>query len=164
MFVLLNFLLNSNSNSTQPMFLNRIALSFFWIQTMFLGVISFVILWSLLCLLILYKRLPSKVTLLSSVLNVYFIGFQLFSEEKLYLSTSLISTTALHIEIISLVDETTNSSRNQTRILLKSKSTLRKITKTWMWTRSPRVNYMKSNQCCRINWSPEPRFRRTEAY
>ena len=30
--------------------------------------------------------------------------FQLFSEEKLYLSTSLISTTTLHIEIISLVD------------------------------------------------------------
>ena len=88
------------------MFLNRIALSFFWIQTMFLGVISFVILWSLLCLLILYKRLPSKVTLLSSVLNVNFIGFQLFSEGNLYLSTSLISTTALHIEIISLVDGT----------------------------------------------------------
>ena len=29
---------------------------------------------------------------------------QLFSEGKLYLSTSLISSTALHIEIISLVD------------------------------------------------------------
>ena len=55
---------------------------------------------------LLYKRLPSKVTLLSLVLNVYFIGFQLFSEGKLYLSTSLISSTALHIEIISLVDRT----------------------------------------------------------
>ena len=32
------------------------------------------------------------------------VKFQLFSEGKLYLSTSLISTTALHIEIISLVD------------------------------------------------------------
>ena len=32
--------------------------------------------------------------------------FQLFSEGKLYLSTSLIPTTALHIEIISLVDGT----------------------------------------------------------
>ena len=54
----------------------------------------------------LYKRLPSKVKLLSLILNVYFIGFQLFSEGKLYLSTSLISSTALHIETISLVDGT----------------------------------------------------------
>ena len=61
---------------------------------------------SSLCSLLLYKRLPSKVTLLSLVLNVYFIGFQFFSEGKLYLSTSLISSTALHIEIISLVDGT----------------------------------------------------------
>ena len=60
----------------------------------------------LLCLLLLYKRLPRKVTLLSFVLNVYFIGLQLYSERKLYSSTSLISTTALHIEIISLVDGT----------------------------------------------------------
>ena len=59
-----------------------------------------------LCLLLLYKQLPSKVKLLSSVLNVYFIGLQLFSEGKLYLSTSLIPTTALHIETISLVDGT----------------------------------------------------------
>ena len=50
--------------------------------------------------------MPSKVTLLSLILNVYFIGFQLISEEKLYLSTSLISSTALHIEMISLVDGT----------------------------------------------------------
>jgi len=35
----------------------------------------------------------------------YFIGFQLFSEGKLYLS-SLNPTIALHIEIISLVDGT----------------------------------------------------------
>ena len=40
------------------------------------------------------------------VLNVYFIGYQLFSEEKLYLSTSLNPTTALHVEIISLVGGT----------------------------------------------------------
>ena len=71
-----------------------------------LRVANHVILCNSLCLLLLYKRLPSKVTLLSSVLNIYFIGFQLFSEGKLYLSTSLISTTALHIEIISLVDGT----------------------------------------------------------
>ena len=50
--------------------------------------------------------MPSKVTFLSLVLNVYFIGFQLFSEGKLYSSTSLISSTALHIEIILLVDGT----------------------------------------------------------
>ena len=52
--------------------------------------------------------MPSKVTLLSLILNVYFIGFQLFSEGKLYLNTSLISSTTLHIEIISLVDGTYN--------------------------------------------------------
>ena len=72
-------------NSTHPMFLNRITLSFFWFQTMLLSIISFVILWNLLCSLLLYKRLPSKVTFLSLVLNVYFIGSQLFSEGKLYL-------------------------------------------------------------------------------
>ena len=71
---------------------------------MLLRVTNHIILLSSLGLLLLYKRLPSKVTLLSLVLNVYFIGFQLFSEEKLYLSTSLISSTALHIEKISLVD------------------------------------------------------------
>ena len=54
-----------------------------------------------LCLLLLYKRLPSKVTLLSLVLNVYFIGLQLYSEGKLYSSSSLISTTALHIDNIA---------------------------------------------------------------
>jgi hypothetical protein len=59
-----------------------------------------------LCSLLLYKQLPSEVKLLSLILNVYFIGFQLFSEGKLYLNTSLISSTALHIEIISLVDGT----------------------------------------------------------
>jgi hypothetical protein len=41
-------------------------------------------------LLLLYKHLPSKVKLLRLILNVYFIGFQLFSEGKLYSSTSLI--------------------------------------------------------------------------
>ena len=34
------------------------------------------------------------------------LNINLFSEEKLYLSTSLISSTALHIETISLVDGT----------------------------------------------------------
>jgi len=72
----------------------------------FLSVVNLVTLWSLLCFLLLYKRLPSKVTLLSSILSVYFIGFQIFSEGKLYISTSLISSTALHIKTISIVDGT----------------------------------------------------------
>ena len=39
-------------------------------------------------------------------LGLRYFENQLFSEGKLYSSTSLISTTALHIEIISLVDGT----------------------------------------------------------
>ena len=35
---------------------------------------------------LLYKQLPNKVKLLCLILNVYFIGFQLFSERKLYSS------------------------------------------------------------------------------
>ena len=54
-------------------------------------IFSHVILWIYLCSLLLYKQLPSKVKFLSLILNVYFIGFQLFSEGKLYSSTSLIS-------------------------------------------------------------------------
>ena len=58
-------------------------------------------------LLLLYKQLPNKVKLLSLILNVYFIGFQLFSEGKLYSSASLIfSNIALHIETTSLADRT----------------------------------------------------------
>ena len=49
------------------MFLELHLLSF---QAMLLSVASFVILWSSLCLLLLHKWLPSKVTLLSLVLNV----------------------------------------------------------------------------------------------
>ena len=44
-----------------------------------------------MCPPLFYKQLPSKVKLLRLILNVYFIGFQLFSEGKLYSSTSLIS-------------------------------------------------------------------------
>ena len=50
--------------------------------------------------------MPSKVKILSLVLNVYFIGLQLFSEGKLYSSTSLNPTTAFHIETTSLADGT----------------------------------------------------------
>ena len=51
--------------------------------------------------------MTSKVKLLSLILYVYFIGFQLFSEGKLYSSASLIfSNIALHIETTSLADGT----------------------------------------------------------
>ena len=40
--------------------------------------------------LLLYKQLPSKVKIIKIYLNIYFICFQLFSEGKLYSSTSLI--------------------------------------------------------------------------
>jgi len=79
-------------NSTYLIFLNEFTLTLFCFlfKPCFLCVASFVISWNLLCLLLLYKWLPSKVILLSSVLNDYFIGFQLFSEGKLYSSISLI--------------------------------------------------------------------------
>ena len=62
-----------NLNSTHPMFLNRIILPFFWFQTMLLSVASLVIFCNAVCSLLLYKRLPSKVTPLRLILNVYFI-------------------------------------------------------------------------------------------
>ena len=72
---------------------------------------------------------------------VVFSSVQLFSEGKLYSSTSLISGIALHIEIISLVDGTYKFIQRpdgdisevlqvNNGIFLKPKSTLRKITKT----------------------------------
>ena len=48
----------------------------------------------------------SEVKLLGLVLNVCFVGLQLYSEGKLYSSISLIPTTAFHIETTSLVDGT----------------------------------------------------------
>ena len=75
--------------------------------------------------LLLYKQLPSKVKLLSLFLNVYFIGLRLFSEGKLYSSTSLIfPNIAFHIEVTPLV--ATRSSRSQTGIFLKLKLTILK--------------------------------------
>ena len=50
--------------------------------------------------------MPSEVKLLGLVLNVGFVGLQLYSEGKLSSSTSLIPTTAFHIETTSLADET----------------------------------------------------------
>jgi len=107
--LVVKFLLNSNSKFefNLPHVLEwNYPYSLLLFKPCFLSVVNFVILWSLLCLLLLYKWLPSKVTLLSLIINVYFIGFQLFSEGKLYLSTSLNLTIAFHIEIISLVDGT----------------------------------------------------------
>jgi len=54
----------------------------------------------------LYKRLPSKVKLLDLVLNVYFIGFQLYSEGKLYSSTSLFSNYCISYRSHPLADGT----------------------------------------------------------
>ena len=48
--------------------------------------------------------MPSKIKLLSLVLNVYLIGFQRYSEGKLYSSTSLFPTIAFHIEVTPLAD------------------------------------------------------------
>ena len=45
----------------------------------------------LLYFFLLYKQLPNKVKIIKNYLNIYFISFQLFSEGKLYSSTSLIS-------------------------------------------------------------------------
>ena len=59
-----------------------------------------------MCSLLLYKQLPSKVKLLSLILNGCFIGLQLYSEGKLYSSTSLFSTTAFHTDTTSLADGT----------------------------------------------------------
>ena len=57
--------------------------------------------------LLLYKQLPSKVKIIKIYLNIYFIGLQLYSEGKLYSSTSLyFQTFAFHIEVTLLVDGT----------------------------------------------------------
>ena len=66
------------------------------------------ILWNSLCSLLLYKQLPSKIKILSLILNVYFIGLQLYSEGKLYSSIVpyYFPTIALHIETTSLADGT----------------------------------------------------------
>ena len=65
---------------------------------------------------------------------------QLFSEGKLYLSTSLISTIALHIEMLSSVD-----------------GMLELI-------QEPDGVYLKPKQHYGINWRPEPRFGRIKIY
>ena len=57
-------------------------------------------------LLLLYKQLPSKVKIIKIYLNIYFIGLHLYSEGKLYSSTSLFSTIAFHIEATPLADGT----------------------------------------------------------
>ena len=61
---------------------------------------------------------------------IVFLKNQLFSEGKLYSSTSLISTTTLHIEIISLVDGKYELIQELDGDISEAKSVLRKITKT----------------------------------
>ena len=99
-------------------------------------------LWSLLCSLLLYKRLPSKVTLLSLILNVYFIGLQLYSEGKVYSSVSLL------ISNYCIAYRNNIVSRQNIRAYLGTR---------WGYFWSP-------CQCCGINWSPELRFGRVKAY
>ena len=99
------------------------------------------ILWNSLCSLLLYKWLPSKINLLSLFLNVYFIGLNLFSEGKLYSSTSLISNHCI-------------AYRNN----IVSRRNLRDHPGT------RRGFLLSSGQCCWINWSPELRFGRTPTY
>ena len=48
----------------------------------------------------------SEVKLLGLVLNVCFVGLQLYSEGKLYSSTSLFLIIAFHIEVTPLADGT----------------------------------------------------------
>ena len=99
------------------------------------------ILWNLLCSLLLYKQLPNKVKLLGLILNVYFIGFQLFSEEKLYSSTSLNSKYC---------------------IAYRNNIASRRNIRTYSGTR--RGFLWCSDQRCWINWNSEPRFGRTPVY
>ena len=66
-----------------------------------------------------------------TVLKTFFLLFYgvspylLYSEEKLYLSTSLIPTTALHIETISLVDGTYELIQEPDEDISEAKPTLR---------------------------------------
>ena len=94
-----------------------------------------------LCLLLLYKQLPSKVKLLSLVLNVYFIGLQLFSEGKLYSSTSLISNYC---------------------IIYRNNIVCRRNIRAHPGTR--RGYFWSPGQCCWTNWSSAFRFGRAKAY
>ena len=93
---------------------------------------------------LLYKLLPSKVTLLSSILSVYFIGFQIFSEGKLYISTSLISSTALHIETISLVNGMYEFIQEPDEDTSEVQVNIMEDNEDLNMTRSSRVNCMKS--------------------
>ena len=94
-----------------------------------------------LCLLLLYKQLPSKVKLLSLVLIVYFIGLQLYSEGKLYSSTSLISNYCI-------------AYRNN----IASRRNIR------AHPGARRGFFWNSGQRCWINCRPELRFGRAKAY
>ena len=77
---------------------------FEWNYSMLLSVACYVILWSSLCLLLLHKWLTNSRKWMVFFLTWVLFENQLFSEGKLYSSTSLISTIALYIEIISLVN------------------------------------------------------------
>ena len=63
------------------------------------------------------------------VLNVYFIGLQLYSEGKLYSSTSLNSTIALHIETTSLADGTYELIQEPDRDIYEAQTNIVELTK-----------------------------------
>ena len=91
--------------------------------------------------LLLYKQLPSKVKILSLVLIVYFIGLQLYSEGKLYSSTSLISNYC---------------------IAYRNNIVSRRNIRAHPGTR--RGYFWSSGQYCRTNRSPELWFGRARFY
>ena len=93
-------------------------------------------------LLLLYKQLPSKVKIIKIYLNIYFIGFQLFSEGKLYSSTSLIFNFCI-------------SYRNHPASWRNIRAHPGARRGFFFWSPS---------QLCWINWNSEPRFRRTPVY
>jgi len=110
-------------------------------------------------LLLLYKQLPSKVKKIIKIhLNIYFIGFQLFSEGKLYSSTSLIFNFCISYRNHPASWRIFNfciSYRNHP-------ASWRNI---WAHPRGRRgFFFWSSGQRCRTNRSPELWFRRARFY
>ena len=93
--------------------------------------------WNSLYSFLLYKPLPTKVILLSLILN----DFQLFSEGKLYSSTSLNS-----------------------KYCIAYRNNIVSRRNIWAYPGTRRGILWSSGQHCGINWSPEFLFGRTSTY
>ena len=93
-------------------------------------------------LLLLYKQLPNKVKIIKINFIIYFIGLSLFSEVKLYSSTSLIFS----------------------KYCISYRSHPASRWNLWAHPGSRRGFLWSSSQYCWNNWSPELRFGRTPAY